>query len=350
MPDDNNEMTMEERYAPKLPKQLREQVDFVNGAIEQALAPEQPQDDGQDDDQDDSQEFDAGDGRQEDIGEFDDSGGGEDWEQRLRSTHGRLEQALTNNQNMARRISELEDQISSLRVQSPQAPAPAPSARKRLVTDEEIGDFGEEFFTVVGKRARDELLPEIDPLVERIKRLEAGQQAVGQVVQRSQTRGVYDLLSENVPNWRDINHSAEFANWLDQPDFYSGRTKRELLTDAFSRHDERRVLNFFQGFLTEAVGTPPNASSPGSAAPPLTPPNGRGNGSGRPSLEDFAAPGRARSAPQQLPPDKPVYNDAWIAKFSEEKRRGLWRGREAEVEAIERDIFQAQHEGRYHPN
>jgi hypothetical protein len=47
-----------------------------------------------------------------------------------------------------------------------------------------------------------------------------------------------------------------------------------------------------------------------------------------------------------LPPDKPVYTHAWIAKFMDDKRVGKFRGREAEAEAIERDIYQAQHEGR----
>jgi len=41
-----------------------------------------------------------------------------------------------------------------------------------------------------------------------------------------------------------------------------------------------------------------------------------------------------------------MYTQAQIARFSDDKRKGLYRGREAEVEAIERDIYQAQHEGR----
>jgi hypothetical protein len=47
-----------------------------------------------------------------------------------------------------------------------------------------------------------------------------------------------------------------------------------------------------------------------------------------------------------LPPDKPVYTQAQIAKFSDDERRGLWRGRETDAAAIWQDIFRAQHEGR----
>src|SRR4029453_5355696 len=97
-------------------------------------------------------------------------------------------------------------------------------------------------------------------------------------------------------------------------------------------------------FLSEATGPPPGNSGPGPSAPPLA---SNGNGSGRPSLEDFAAPGKARSAPQDnLPPDKPTYTSAWIARFLGDKRTGKYRGREADPDAIERDIYQAQHEGR----
>jgi hypothetical protein len=116
-----------------------------------------------------------------------------------------------------------------------------------------------------------------------------------------------------------------------------------MLQEAFARHEAGRVVNFFRGFLTEATGTPPNDSrQPGQSAPPLA----NGNASGKPSLEQFAAPGRARSAPQQLPPDKPVYTHAWIAQFMADKRTGKYRGRETDADAIERDIYQAQHEGR----
>jgi hypothetical protein len=47
-----------------------------------------------------------------------------------------------------------------------------------------------------------------------------------------------------------------------------------------------------------------------------------------------------------LPPEKPVYTAAWIARFTADRIAGKYRGREADAEAIERDIWQAQHEGR----
>ena len=196
---------------------------------------------------------------------------------------------------------------------------------------------------MVGRKAREEISPELYQFGERLKRLEGRQDVVTQVIDKTQKHSVYDMLYDEVPQWKEINYHPAFKQWLGQLDPYSGRPLAEMLSEAMARHDAPRVVNFFRGFA-EAAGLPQNASN-GAAAPPLP---GNGQASGRPSLEDFAAPGRARSVPQNLPPEKPVYTTAQIAKLSEDKRRGLWRGREPELEAIERDIFAAQHEGRIH--
>jgi hypothetical protein len=277
----------------------------------------------------------------------------ESWEQRFKSLQGRLDAMLESNRQLAEHNSSLENQISSmLAAGAQQPPEGQPATRKdypKLVTDDELKDYGEDFFTVVGKKAREEYAPEFDELAARLARLEGRVEGVTQITARTQVKDVYQTLDSDVQNWRDINTSEAFKNWLQFADPFSGKRRHDLLMDAFSRHDAKRVVNFFNGFLAEATGTPPNSESPGSAAPPLAPSGtpGVGNGSGRPSLEDFAAPGRARSSPEgHLPPDKPVYTSAWIAKFMADKRTGKYRGREADADAIERDIYQAQHEGR----
>jgi len=268
------------------------------------------------------------------------------WEQRYNSLKGRFETNQRNYQAQNERIGQLENLIATLKIKGAEEPGqelPQPKQRPKLVTEDEERDYGAELLTVVGKKAREEVMPEFEQLAERLKRLESGQQAVGQIIDRTQTQTVYQTLAEHIPDWQAINQAPEFKHWVAQPDPYSGRSRKEMLLEAFDRHESGRVVAFFRGFLTEATGTPPTSSSPGSSAPPLA---GTGNGSGKPSLEEFAAPGRARSAPQQLPPDKPIYTSASIAKFMADKRTGKYRGREADAEAIERDIYAAQHEGR----
>jgi hypothetical protein len=272
------------------------------------------------------------------------------WEQRAKSSQGRLEQVMKTNQALVDRLNEMDKMIATMKVRGiePETPRPdgaVPITRQKLVTDKEAEDYGEEFLSVVGKRAKEELLPDVESLAERIKKIEGRVEGVGTVMEKNQLQELYSGLTTEIPEWRQINRSNDFKLWLQQPDSYSGRRRHDMLKEAFDRHDSNRVVAFFRGFLTEAVGLPQTPQAQGSSAPPL--PNG--NGSGKPSLADFAAPGRARSAPQQLPPDKPIYTMAWIAKFSADKLSGKFRGREAEADAVERDIFQAQHEGRIQP-
>jgi len=270
----------------------------------------------------------------------------ESWEQRYRSQAGRLEQAQKANTALADRLQQLENLVATMKVRGAEEerpPAAVPITKPKLVTDQEAQEYGDEFLSVVGKRAREEYVPEFEQLADRIKRLEGRVENVGTVMEKDRTTELWGNLTAVIPQWRQINKHPDFIAWLSQPDTFSGRRKHDLLKEAFSRHETNRVVSFFQGFLTEAAGLPPTSQAKEPSAPPLP---GNGNGSGKPSLEQFAAPGRARSAPQQLPPDKPVYTTAQIAKFMDDKRTGKYRGREADAEAIERDIFQAQHEGR----
>ena len=268
------------------------------------------------------------------------------WEQRARSLQGRYESLQRNYGQQGERISELERLINTLKVQGREPPpaSDTPPPKPKFVTPEEASEYGEEFLTVVGKRAREEYFPEFDDLANRLKRLEGRVDGVGTVIEKTQVNDVYSSLNGQVPAWRDINKHPDFHAWLDEPDPFSGRVRKEMLQEAFTGHEARRVVSFFRGFL-EAAGLPSNPQAQDQSAPPLA---GNGNGSGKPSLEDFAAPGRARSAPQQLPPDKPVYTAAWIAKFTADKIAGKYRGREADADAIEQDIYRAQHEGRIH--
>jgi hypothetical protein len=270
----------------------------------------------------------------------------ESWEQKFRSQAGRMEQLVNTNRALNERLNQLDDLIIAMQAKGAEAPNPNPPpapAPKTLITDQERTDYGDELLTVVGKRAREEYAPEFEQLASRLAKLEGRVEGVGQVMDKTQQQDVYAGLDQHVTDWREINKDANFKAWLAMPDPYSGRVRHDMLKDAFSRHETGRVVAFFRGFLTEAAGLPPNPPSPGLSAPH---PNGNGNGSGRPSLEDFAAPGRARSAPQPLSPDKPMYTSAQIAQFFADKRVGKYKGREAQADQIERDIFQAQHEGR----
>ena len=266
--------------------------------------------------------------------------GDQTWEQRARSAQGRWEAANAALQAQNERVEAMERELALLRAQGAGAPPPSQATQLRLVTDEEERDYGKDLLDVVGRRSREELAPEFETLQQRLDRLEGRVNGATQVIAQNETRSVWDTLNENVPEWVQINHHPVFHQWLAEPDRYTKRPKQELLSEAFSRHDSETVLTFFQDFLSEASG-PPATQQPSPAPSPVQ----NGNG-GQPSLLDYAAPGRARSEPQPLPPGKPTYTRHQMQRFYDDVRRGAYRGREADQAAIEADIFRAQHEGR----
>lgn len=265
-------------------------------------------------------------------------------DQAVRSLQGRLEAERRNNQALTDRLANLENMLATMRVQGQGEPQPTAPTYEKLITDQEEQDYGKEMLDVVGRKAKEVYSPELHALGQRIKQLEGRLESVGTVMQRTSEEKVYDRLTDELPDWEQINVSPEFKGWLSHVDPFSGLPRQAMLTDAFSRHDADRVVRFFKGFVTEVTGTPDTPQAVRQAAPPLA--NGQASEQS-PTLMDYAAPGRARSAPQsELPPEKPVYSQAQIAKFYADMRTGKWRGREADAAAIERDIFQAQHEGR----
>jgi len=271
------------------------------------------------------------------------------WEQRARSAQGRYDNQVAVNRALNERLVELERAVATNAARGTAEPAnPTPPAAPKLVTDQERADFGEDFLNVVGKRAKEEYFPEFDMLAQRLKRLEGRVDGTVQLVTKGAQQDVYAQLDATVPAWRTINRHQQFKDWLEHIDPFSGRKRNDMLQEAFARQDGNRVVNFFRGFA-EAAGLP--QSQPNPSPTPSTPAQpGNGTTGGALTLEQLAAPGRARSAPEgsHLPPEKPMYTHAWIAQFMADKRTGKYRGREADADLIERDIYQAQHEGRIH--
>lgn len=272
--------------------------------------------------------------------------GQDDLEHRYRSLEGRYDNQVRINNELTQRLGDMERMMASMRaggtVPPPGTPAP-PAPAARLVTPEEETEYGVELLDVAGRRAKEVIAPELSAFELRMKALENRVDGVSTVTAATARDKLYSDLVTAVPNWREINFSPEFKDWLQFADGYSGRRRMDLLQDAFAGHETNRVIRFFQGFL-EATGTPPSPTAPApTPGPGQAPP-------AAPTLEDLAAPGRARSAPQSpVPPEKPTYTSAWYAAFKRDQLMGKWKGREAEAEALERDVFAAQHEGRFIP-
>lgn len=261
------------------------------------------------------------------------------WEHRYKSMKGRYDRAETQIRALSDQISGLQNVIATLQT----APIntsmdDAEYSTSRLITPEEEKDYGSEFLTVVGKKAKEELSPEVAQLRKEIAGLKSQLNGVGNYVAGNARERMETMMNERLPNWQEVNVNQEFLNWLKLPDPYSGAIRHELLKAAYERNDAPRVLAFFKGFLAEEAATTPAERGPDI-------PDGA-SVQEKVSLESLAAPGRAKTAAASAPAEKPYFTRAQISKFYADSASGRYRGKEAEKDRIERQIFEAEREGR----
>jgi hypothetical protein len=157
-------------------------------------------------------------------------------------------------------------------------------------------------------------------------------QAVAQRQQLSAEQQFWTDLTGLIPNFRDINADGDFQTWLLEADPLTGITRQTYLDDAQRALDARRVSNFFRTWL-DITGQAVDAQ-----------PTGRATNS---ELEKQVAPGRSRGSGTPAATNKAkVYSPQDIQKFFDDVRSGKYKGREADRDRTERDIFAAQRENR----
>ena len=272
-----------------------------------------------------------------------------DWEHQFKSLKGRYDREAEERRRLQQTL--IDQQRLLAQVGSPPPVAPQgegsglrfnvqPPPPGRLVKQAEIQEYGAELMDVVGRRAAEVYEPILQQLageLNQVKRQIGGVQ--GTVVFDARVR-MYDDLARQIPNWDAINNSPQFAQWLDQVDPISHRTRREFLNVAHNNNATGQVVDIFNAFLGA------NGAANGGGA---TSGNGAGNPASPPQqfdLRQFAAPGRAKGGDTQAPPDKGIVTRAEIKQFYTDKTQGKYAGREQEAALIERQIFEAGNEGR----
>lgn len=228
---------------------------------------------------------------------------------------------------LAENVRALEAKIQELTQQlaKPATSQPPPEAAPNLSQDE-IDQFGPEFAAFVQKASRAELSRELVTLTKRLDAIEHRAKNTEQAVQLSAEDRFLAQLAEAVPNWKTINSSPAWLQWLGEIDPLSGIPRQALLDNAHAAGDVTRVAGFFTTFLGGASG----AQKPSSSQPTISPPAGRG---GNPP-------------PTAGGGQKKTYTRAEIKSFYDDKLRGLYQGREQEAMRIEQDIAAAANEGR----
>lgn len=230
---------------------------------------------------------------------------------------------------------------------------------RKLIRDEEVKEYSPEFFDMIGRRAREVAEPEVAALRQEIEQLKRSVGGVQQNVVLTAQQKMYDELTKELPDWEQQNSDPAFYNdWLGQIDPLSGVPRKALLKNAFETGQTSRVIAAFKSYKAEQATSSPaqtgrsspgnGAESPGSSSHLASAGNSRSNPATTPAVDltALAAPGRARSGQTDTSPDKPIVERAEIAQFFADVTKGKYTGRDAEKDAIEKLIFEAQREGR----
>lgn len=256
---------------------------------------------------------------------------------KYRSLHGRLTRADGENRELAGRVQQLEQMLAKLGTGST-AGETASADQSFALTPEELNDYGEDFLTVVGKKARAEIAAARAADQQRIQELETRLASFEGHVTQSRQEGFLAAMDRAAPRWRELNTDQRFLEWLGLSDAYSGAIRHDMLSAAYKQADVQRVAAFFNGFLAEEAAVAPARGEP-DPAPKRAP---------RVTLEELAAPGRAKAAAasNDAPTEKPIITRAHIARFYADVASGVYRGRDADKATREAEIFAAQAEGR----
>lgn len=241
------------------------------------------------------------------------------------------------NNQLAQRLTQLEGLLSSLSAQ-PQQPQSQPSAMEKLITDKDVEEYGDSI-EVMRRAAREELAARdrvIQDLQRTVSQLQTTLVPKVETVAHRQALNAEQMfwseLTAEVPDWREINADQGFHSWLLDVDPLSGVTRQTYLDAAQGQLDARRVAGFFKTW--RAMNGEPVAHSSRNAAVS--------------QLEKQVAPGRGRTGGSTATSGNTAktYTRADVAKFFDDVRKGLYKGREQERDRTERDIFAAQREGR----
>ncbi len=239
------------------------------------------------------------------------------------------------------RVAGLEQLIATMQ-QAPARPVAIEAPAQKLITPKDDEDFGTDMVDFARRVTRDEMGPVMQALSQMQRQIEqlgtlaptVHQVATSQAATAEET--FFNKLSVSVPDWAQVNDDPKFHEWLLTPDEMTGITRQTYLVDAQRSLDLRRVVSVFNGWKRESGVAPTGAQ--------LTTPQQSSNVT---RLEKQIAPGRTNSA-TTAPSQKAerMWTSGEIAQFYNDRRTGKFKGREAEGNAMERDIFLAQRQGR----
>jgi type II secretory pathway pseudopilin PulG len=136
-------------------------------------------------------------------------------------------------------------------------PAEPQQPKESLVTDKDEETFGSDLVDLARRVSRDEAsqtLQRINMIENAIQQLMQLSQKVTAVetnqVQTAQDK-FWTSIATAVPDWKEINHEAQWLSWLAEYDIVAGKTRQESLDEASQRLDADRVAGLFKLWKTQ---------------------------------------------------------------------------------------------------
>jgi hypothetical protein len=191
------------------------------------------------------------------------------------------------------------------------------------IDPDSLSEYGEEFAT---------LAKQVNNLSDENERLR------GQVgtVQETQGKTVYDGYINNVAaalkgkgrDFGQLNADPDFLTWLQDAHPFTGKPRHAALQEAERAMDVERTMRIFEDYL-------------GSAPQPKPQP--------KPKPQPNVQP-NSTSVSDTNPPMPSTQGKIWtrgeISKLFKDKANGFFKGREADFQALQADVFAAQTQGR----
>lgn len=260
----------------------------------------------------------------------------QDWEHAFKSMKGRHDSAQNNIRAMSDQMTALQAEVAALRAQP--AEVPAELRGESFLSDEIVTEYGAEFLDVVGKKALEQLSPEMKAIKKELDALKAARATDTEMQTANARNAMNTALDDNIPSWRGVNVAPEFHSWLALPDPISGAIRMSLLSAAYEQNNTPRVAAIFNGFLAHEAALAP---APAAGEPDLTAHN-----AGKIPLESFAAPGRAKTSAAAAPVEKLTFTTRQVSQFYADVSSGKYRGRDEERSRIDTQIIEAGRDGR----
>lgn len=260
-----------------------------------------------------------------------------------------LRETQNENSELRQRVTNLETLVAGLSSTTRQTPEAA--TVEQDLTAEEIERFGPDLIDVIQRVVKKTTGADLDaklrPVQDNLKQV-SQQLDNRQKTDAESARGkVYEALFEEVPDWQVQNDDPQFMEWLQNVDPYSGRTRMELLSEAFEANKATVVVNLFKGFQSEHAvvdpdPTPPAPSgdeTPGATEPPQ-------------AMDELVAPGTPKTgtAGAQEESNKRIWTRKDIESLYAEKNEFIRKYPEKETPKrlveLEKDLLLAQTQGR----